>query len=195
LGPGREAARSVGQAVGLKTPANRLAQTPCAGFLLRCYSCPSSAPYPPARRPAVRPNTSGSLSLMIYESGPAYKRKIAIVSFRQKWSASELPASCHGVRGPAQASSRYRTSWTRTVRVVHRGATILGIGVGGVLPPPRWTSPPGQDGDDGGGAEPVSRNGGDLSIGIASSVNNTIGFARRDWALFGLWQCGDSVRQ
>ncbi len=40
MGPGREATRSVEQAVGLKTSANRLAQTPCAGFLLRCYSCP-----------------------------------------------------------------------------------------------------------------------------------------------------------
>ena len=54
-------------------------------------------------------------------------------------------------QGPAQASSRYRTSWrAQTVRVVHRDATILGIGVGveGVLPPPRWTSHQRQDGDD-----------------------------------------------
>ena len=35
--------KSLGQAVGLKNPANLLVQTPCAGFLFGCYSRPNSA--------------------------------------------------------------------------------------------------------------------------------------------------------
>ncbi len=40
FGTGSVMAKSFGQAVGLKNPANLLVQTPCAGFLFGCYSHP-----------------------------------------------------------------------------------------------------------------------------------------------------------
>ena len=61
----------------------------------------------------------------------------------------EIPSLSHTATSPVAQfwPSKWLNSWPRstraqTVRVVHRDATILGIGVGGVLPPPRWTSAP-----------------------------------------------------